>query len=120
LRRITGRRAGRQGRRHGAQQQFESVHQLFAGLSGFDNAVLAAVDARLQALTVPTLIARGTDDVFFPMACARQLAETIPGTTELVKIEGGRLLFPLERPDELVAPLVRHWDATDPVQVGQR
>jgi pimeloyl-ACP methyl ester carboxylesterase len=88
----------------------EAVARQFERFIGsFDNEVLIAVDARLQELTVPTLIVWGTDDVFFSMACARQLADKIPGTTELIEIEGGRLFFPLERPDELVAALVRHW-----------
>ena len=54
---------------------------------------------------MPTLIVWGTDDAFFHLKWGRWLRDTIPGATELVEIEGGRLFFPDERAAELTASL---------------
>ena len=53
----------------------------------------------------------GTDDIFFRRKWAYWLRDTIPGATEVVEIDGGRLFFPDERAAELTAALRRHWDA---------
>jgi len=52
---------------------------------------------------------RGTGDRFFGLKWAHRLAETIPGTTGIDEVPGGRLFFVDERADELVAPLRAHW-----------
>lgn len=70
---------------------------------------LVAVDPALRRLTVPTLLAWGTGDRFFPLRRAHQLRDTIPGVTELVEIDGARLFHPDERAANLVAHLRRHW-----------
>ena len=66
---------------------------------------------RWRRLQVPTLIVWGTDDIFFRRKWAYWLRDTIPGATEVVEIDGGRLFFPDERAAELTAALRRHWDA---------
>ena len=40
---------------------------------------------------------------------APRLRDTIPGATEVVEIDNGRLFFPDERAAELTAALRRHW-----------
>jgi pimeloyl-ACP methyl ester carboxylesterase len=72
---------------------------------------LLAVEPALARLQVPTLIVWGTDDIFFRRKWAYWLRDTIPGATEVVEIDGGRLFFPDERAAELTAALRRHWDA---------
>ncbi|OFE15192.1 hydrolase [Humibacillus sp. DSM 29435] len=72
---------------------------------------LVAVDSALRQLTVPTLLAWGTDDRFFPLSRARRLRDTIPGVRELVEIDGARLFYPEERAADLVPHLRRHWAA---------
>ena len=72
---------------------------------------LVAAEPALRALTVPTLVAWGTDDTFFELDWAYRLRDTIPGVTRVVEIEGGRLFFPEERAADLVPHLRRHWDA---------
>jgi pimeloyl-ACP methyl ester carboxylesterase len=72
---------------------------------------LLAVEPALARLQVPTLIVWGTGDRAFRLKWAYWLRDTIPGATEVVEIDGGRLFFPDERADELTAALRRHWDA---------
>ncbi|GIH74895.1 alpha/beta fold hydrolase [Planobispora longispora] len=77
-------------------------------LVALDAKDLIAIAAELAALTVPTLVAWGTDDVFFGLDRARWLRDTIPGVEEVVEIEGGRLFFPDERAADLLPHLRRH------------
>jgi pimeloyl-ACP methyl ester carboxylesterase len=78
-------------------------------LAAFDNAHTRAVEAGLRALTAPTLVAWGTDDIYFDVKWSRWLAETIPGTTRRVELEGARIFFPEERAAEFNEELRRHW-----------
>jgi pimeloyl-ACP methyl ester carboxylesterase len=80
-------------------------------INDLDATDLLAVEPRLKALEVPTLIAWGTGDVFFETAWAEWLRDTIPGAEEVVLLEGGKLFFPYERADEFVPHLRRHWAA---------
>jgi pimeloyl-ACP methyl ester carboxylesterase len=79
---------------------------------------LLAVEPELSRLSVPTLVVWGTDDVFFDLSWAYWLKNLIPGVTEVVEIEGGRLFFPDERADEFVAALEAHWASLDAVTPG--
>ena len=72
---------------------------------------LLAAEPALRRLQVPTLIVWGTGDLFFRRKWAYWLRDTIPGATEVVEIDKGRLFFPDERAAELTAALRRHWDA---------
>jgi pimeloyl-ACP methyl ester carboxylesterase len=72
---------------------------------------LLAAEPALARLQVPTLIVWGTDDMFFRTKWAYWLRDTIPGASEVVEIDGGRLFFPDERAAELTAALRRHWEA---------
>jgi pimeloyl-ACP methyl ester carboxylesterase len=72
---------------------------------------LLAAEPALRRLQVPTLIVWGTGDLFFRRKWAYWLRDTIPGATEVVEIDQGRLFFPDERAAELTGALRRHWDA---------
>jgi len=72
---------------------------------------LLAAEPRLRTLDVPTLVVWGTDDVFFDRKWAHWLAETIPGVTDVVELDGARLFFPDERAAQLVPLVRRHWVA---------
>jgi pimeloyl-ACP methyl ester carboxylesterase len=72
---------------------------------------LLAAEPALARLQVPTLIVWGTGDMFFLTKWAYWLRDTIPGASEVVEIDGGRLFFPDERAAELTAALRRHWAA---------
>ena len=91
-----------------AARQFQ---RFVAGLRPDD---LLAVEPQLARLQVPTLIVWGTDDVFFPLSDAYWLRDTIPGACDVVELDGARLFFPDERPDELAEALLRHWAAHAP------
>ena len=80
-------------------------------LAAFDHAHTRAVEAGLKAFTAPTLIAWGTDDIYFDVRWSKWLAETIPGTTRRVELDGGRIFFPEERPGEFNRLLREHWTA---------
>ena len=75
------------------------------------DAGLKSIEAKLRQLAVPTLIVWGTGDVFFETRAAYRLRDTIPGASEVVEVEGAKLFFPDERPDDLVPHLRRHWAA---------
>lgn len=72
---------------------------------------LDGVTAELASHHIPTLLAWGTDDVFFGPAWGQELAAALGSDATLTEIAGGRLFWPMERPRELAALLVTHWDA---------
>jgi pimeloyl-ACP methyl ester carboxylesterase len=89
----------------------ESARQFQRLLTSLRARDLLAAEPALKRLHTPTLIVWGTDDVFFHRKWAYWLRDTIPGATEVVEIEDGRLFFPDERAAEFTAALRRHWDA---------
>jgi pimeloyl-ACP methyl ester carboxylesterase len=80
-------------------------------LAALDPGDLRAVEPQLRALQVPTLVVWGTGDPMFDVSWAYWLRDTIPGVTNVVTVEGGKLFFPEERPEELAAALTEHWAA---------
>jgi len=70
---------------------------------------LLAAEPQLAQLTVPTLIAWATHDVFFDLSWAYWLKNLIPGASGVIEIDG-RLFFPEERPGDLIDALGKHWD----------
>ena len=61
---------------------------------------LLAAEPALARLEVPTLIVWGTSDRAFRTKWAYWLRDTIPGASEVVEIDRGRLFFPDERAAE--------------------
>ena len=80
-------------------------------LAAFDNKHTLAIENRLKALKAPTLIAWGTDDVYFDVKWSRWLAENIPATRRRVEFKGARIFFPEERWREFNKELREHWEA---------
>jgi pimeloyl-ACP methyl ester carboxylesterase len=89
----------------------EHARQFERFLCSLQAADLLAVESQLRQFDVPTLVVWGTDDVFFDKHWADWLQATIPGVTEVVEVDGGRLFFPDERAAELAPHLLRHWAA---------
>ncbi|HEX3499024.1 MAG TPA: alpha/beta hydrolase [Stellaceae bacterium] len=81
-------------------------------LAAFDCKHTLAVEAQLRKLEAPTLIAWGTDDVYFDVQWSRWLAEAIPGTRRRVELKGARIFFPEERAAEFNRELRAHWLAS--------
>jgi pimeloyl-ACP methyl ester carboxylesterase len=97
----------------------ERARELERLLVALDPADLSAVTPLLAELTVPTLVAWGTDDKAFDIRWAHWLRDTIPGATGVVTIDGGRLFFPDERAAEFVPLLEGHWaQAASPAAAG--
>lgn len=80
-------------------------------LAAFDCSHTMAVESKLRTLRAPTLIAWGTDDVYFDVKWSHWLAATIPGTRRRVDYHGGRLFFPEERWQQFNDELRAHWVA---------
>lgn len=86
----------------------QRTHDLRRFLAAFDNRHTLAIEGRLKALTAPTLIVWGTDDVYFDVKWSRWLADTIPGARR-VEFQGARIFFPEERSADFNKELRTHW-----------
>jgi pimeloyl-ACP methyl ester carboxylesterase len=90
----------------------EATRNLERWLVGLqDNSQTTAIAPQLRELATPTLVVWGTGDEFFPVKWAYWLQGAIPGVRKVVLLEGAKLFFPEERPDELTAALREHWQA---------
>jgi pimeloyl-ACP methyl ester carboxylesterase len=87
----------------------EATRQLERFFGSLDCRQTVAVEPLLRRLDAPTLIVWGTDDIFFPVKWAYWLRDTIPGCRKVVELDGARLFFPEERPDELARALREFW-----------
>jgi len=87
----------------------EAARQFQRLLTSLHARDLLAIEPALARLQVPTLIVWGTSDKFFHRKWAYWLRDIIPGATDVVEIDGGRLFFPDERATEFTAALRRHW-----------
>lgn len=80
-------------------------------LAAFDPVHTLRVEPGLRTLRAPTLIAWGTDDIYFDVAWSKWLADTIPGTRQRIEFDGARIFFPEERPQAFNAAVRAHWQA---------
>jgi pimeloyl-ACP methyl ester carboxylesterase len=87
----------------------ESTRNIERFITSFDCKQTVAVEPLLRKFEAPTLVVWGTGDVFFPVKWAYWLRDTIPGVREVVELEGAKLFFPQERPDELATALRDFW-----------
>jgi pimeloyl-ACP methyl ester carboxylesterase len=80
-------------------------------VNAFDCRHTVNIEAELKLLRAPTLIAWGTDDVFFDLKWSRWLEEAIPGARRRIEFRGGRIFFPEERASEFNEALKAHWSS---------
>ncbi|MEL1265350.1 alpha/beta hydrolase [Pseudoxanthomonas putridarboris] len=85
------------------------LRELERFVNAFDCRHTLAVEDELRRLQAPTLIAWGTDDVYFPLEWSKWLQQTIPGTTRRTEFEGARIFFPEERWQDFNRELRAHW-----------
>jgi pimeloyl-ACP methyl ester carboxylesterase len=85
------------------------THDLERFVNAFDSQHTVAIEDRLRLVRAPTLIAWGTDDVYFDLKWSRWLEKTIPGTKKRVELKSARIFFPEERWSEFNAELRTHW-----------
>ena len=81
-------------------------------VGAFDCRHTLAIEDKLRQVRVPTFIAWGTDDIYFPVEWSHWLAQSIPGTTRRVEFDGARIFFPEERWQDFNREVRAHWDAS--------
>jgi pimeloyl-ACP methyl ester carboxylesterase len=91
-----------------SEQRTRDLLRFFAAMNNRDT---VTVEPMLRQLTAPTLVVWGTADGFFDVKWAYWLKDTIPGCHEVVELDGAKLFFPEERPDELADAIRAHWQA---------
>jgi pimeloyl-ACP methyl ester carboxylesterase len=82
----------------------------------FDNRQTVSIEDKLKQLRVPTLIIWAMDDIFFDVAWAYWLKDTIPGAVRVVEVKDAKLFFPEDRPEAFLAPLVPFLDEYSPAR----
>ena len=93
-----------------SETPLDRARDIEAIMAAFDPALLAAATPGLRALPVPALIVWGTGDKStFDVKWAYALRETIPGARDVIEVDGAKLLFPEERPADLVPHLREFW-----------
>jgi pimeloyl-ACP methyl ester carboxylesterase len=89
----------------------QRIHDLERFVSAFDCRHTVEIEKPLRQLQAPTLIAWGTDDIYFDLKWSHWLKEAIPGTKQRIEFNGARIFFPEERAREFNNALRAHWDA---------
>ena len=89
-------------------------------VNAFDCRHTLAIEDGLRQVRTPTLIAWGTDDIYFPVAWSHWLAQAIPGTKRRVEFEGARIFFPEERWRDFNHEVRAHWGANAVSQASLR
>jgi pimeloyl-ACP methyl ester carboxylesterase len=88
----------------------EATHNLERWfVSSGDHNQTVEIEPLLRQLKAPTLMVWGTGDVFFPLQWAYWLRDTIPGARKVIELDGAKLFFPEERPQQLAQPLRQLW-----------
>jgi pimeloyl-ACP methyl ester carboxylesterase len=91
-------------------QRAADLARFFAHMDGADPCdQTVEIEPLLRQLDAPTLVVWGTGDIFFDVKWAHWLHDTIPGCERVVELEGAKLFFPEERPDDLVPHLLGLW-----------
>jgi pimeloyl-ACP methyl ester carboxylesterase len=80
-------------------------------VNAFDCRHTVQIEKQLRLVQAPTLIAWGTDDIYFDLKWSHWLAEAIPGTKKRVEFAAARIFFPEERHSEFNNELKAHWAA---------
>jgi pimeloyl-ACP methyl ester carboxylesterase len=80
-------------------------------VNAFDCRHTVEIEVPLKRLQAPTLIAWGTDDIYFDVKWSHWLEQAIPGTKRRVEFDSARIFFPEERADEFNQELKAHWTA---------
>ncbi len=76
--------------------------------ASFDAAQTVAIEPKLRALKVPTLILWALEDIFFDVKWAHWLKATIPGATKVVEVPKGKLFFTEDCPESVIPHLRAH------------
>lgn len=91
----------------------QRTHDLERFVNAFDCRHTLAVEKPLKQLRAPTLIAWGTDDIYFDLKWSHWLEQAIPGTKRRMEFDSARIFFPEERAAEFNRELRAHWAASN-------
>jgi pimeloyl-ACP methyl ester carboxylesterase len=97
----------------------QRLHQLERFVSAFDCRHTVNIETALKSVQAPTLIAWGTDDIFFDLKWSHWLENTIPGSRRRMELQGGRIFFPEERAREFNDAVRAHWVSTSELPTHQ-
>jgi pimeloyl-ACP methyl ester carboxylesterase len=97
----------------------QRLNQLERFVSAFDCRHTVNIEAALRSVQAPTLIAWGTDDIFFDLKWSHWLENTIPGSRRRMELKGGRIFFPEERAREFNDAVRAHWVSTSELPTHQ-
>lgn len=86
------------------------VDALAGFINSFDNVHTTRIADKLATLETPAKIIWGTGDIFFDLTGARWLHDTLPNAYEITVLEGGALLLPSERADEVNTAIADFWE----------
>ena len=89
----------------------QRTHDLERFVNAFDCRHTVEIEKPLRRLQAPTLIAWGTDDIYFDLKWSHWLEKAIPGTKRRVEFDSARIFFPEERAGEFNQELETHWSA---------
>lgn len=81
-------------------------------VNAFDCRHTVQIEKQLRQVQAPTLIAWGTDDIYFDLTWSHWLEDAIPGTRKRTEFASARIFFPEERPREFNKELNAHWAAS--------
>jgi pimeloyl-ACP methyl ester carboxylesterase len=87
----------------------QRTHDLERFVGAFDCRYTVEIEKPLRLLQAPTLIAWGTDDIFFDLKWSHWLEKAIPGTKRRVEMKSARIFFPEERSSEFNKELRAFW-----------
>jgi pimeloyl-ACP methyl ester carboxylesterase len=78
-------------------------------VNAFDCRHTVQIEQLLRQLQAPTLIAWGSDDIYFDVKWSHWLEKSIPGAKRRVEFDSARIFFPEERASEFNQELKAHW-----------
>ncbi len=82
----------------------------FNRYAGFqDHSQLVVIEDQLCTLPTRVLVVWGNNDVFFGTQWAQWLKEKLPNVEQLIEIDGAKLFFPEERPQDLNGVVEDFW-----------
>jgi pimeloyl-ACP methyl ester carboxylesterase len=93
----------------------QRTHDLERFVNAFDCRHTVEIEKPLRQLQAPTLIAWGTDDIYFDLKWSHWLEAAIPGTEKRMEFDGARIFFPEERARDFNDAVRGHWNKTSDV-----
>ena len=91
-----------------SSQERKNAFNRYVGFQ--DHSQLVVIEDALRQLPTPALIVWGPEDPFFPIEWAHWLHDALPNAEPVIELEGAKLFFPEERPEEFNAHIHAFWN----------